>query len=99
MASRLYLRDRRLSIVIPSARTLPQELLKSLQSQTEKTDEILVIRNGSRQALRHWTGIATHQRTALTDGDAVLTKLSASLGVTETNSTRIVHLQGDYGAA
>jgi len=99
MASRLYICDRRLSIVIPSARTFPRELVKSLQSQTEKTDEILVIRNGSRQALRHWAGIATDQQTASTDGDALLTKHSASLAIAETNSTRIIDLQGDYGAA
>lgn len=57
MSSPLRLRDQRLSIVIPNARTLPQALIESLVSQTSEGDEILIVRNRPLSGSRHWAGI------------------------------------------
>lgn len=95
----LYLRDRRLSIIIPSARAFPQELLKALTCQTEKGDEVLVIRNANRHAPHHWVGICSGtplphhvSKTAVNGREAV------SSG-TATCSISVIHLDKDYGAS
>jgi|GEM_PF-3185116 len=93
----LRLRDRRLSIVIPNARSFPNKLVEALQSQARKGDEVLVIRNGCRLARHYWVGIGPESEPA--PANPVQADRSIALSVVEAASVRIIQLEEDYGAA
>jgi GT2 family glycosyltransferase len=62
MSSSVYLRNECLSIVIPSARYYPSDLITQLRGQTVEGDEILLVQNHPRLGSHSWTGIASVSR-------------------------------------
>lgn len=62
MRPSLCLHDQRLTIVIPSARSFPSDLIWQLESQTVGGDEILVVQNRPRLGSHNWVGITSDLR-------------------------------------
>ena len=97
----LTLCDQRVSVVIPSARAFPEDLVRSLEKQLCYGDEIVVVQNRPLLGSRHWIGVPQHAPSPL-DPKAAPQEPFATAGMGPTHFPITPHLTvvvSDEGAA
>lgn len=93
-------RSRRLSIVIPNARTFPDKLVAALKHQTYEGDEILVVRNFGRAVKRRWVGVEPVAMPLPKDNRGIhYNDRMDGRTSCEVAAVRVIDLDEEYGAA